>query len=263
MSISPQLLSRAGKAVLLFAAAGIAAKFVKRAKEPSRSPLQRFRHKAVAVARGKKYRNGLNPTEVATRHYLLYFVIPVWIGAGLLDWYWHRKTKIETTSGTEESLIHALMMTEVGLPVFSGLLLQINAGSLLSIIAAYFIHETTAFWDVAYASDHRDVQPREQHTHSFLEMIPFCAVSFMLILHWDQFAALFGKGDTKPDFSIRWKEIPVRPSYIAGALAALGAGIALPYGEEIYRCWQAEKQGLVGTDTPLFVKERVAEKEKV
>jgi hypothetical protein len=57
--------------------------------------------------------------EPATRRYLLYFVLPAWIGAGLLDWQRHRQTKIEETGGTHESLIHALTMAELGLPIRS------------------------------------------------------------------------------------------------------------------------------------------------
>jgi hypothetical protein len=43
---------------------------------------------------------------------LLQFVImPVWAGAGLADWACHRRTHIETTAGTQGSVIHALMMS--------------------------------------------------------------------------------------------------------------------------------------------------------
>jgi hypothetical protein len=61
--------------------------------------------------------------ERATRRYLLYFVLPAWIGAGLVDWQRHRQTKIEETAGSHESLIHALMMAELGLPILMGLFL--------------------------------------------------------------------------------------------------------------------------------------------
>ena len=209
---------------------------------------------ALALARAK-----LNETELATRHYMLSFVVPLWIGAGLLDWYWHRKTKIETTSGTKESIIHAMMMSEAGVAVMAGLFLEVNAGVLLLMLSAFGIHELTAFWDVAYASEHRDVRPREQHTHSLLEMLPFCAVSFMIIMHWDQFLALFGDKRKPARFALEWKKVPLPPAYIRTILAAITGGIALPYGEELVRCWQAEQKGLVGVDTPLYVRERVAE----
>jgi len=50
-----------------------------------------------------------------TRRYLLYFTVPLWVIVGSLDYLCHRRTKIETTSGTLESAIHALMMAEAGI----------------------------------------------------------------------------------------------------------------------------------------------------
>jgi hypothetical protein len=89
----------------------------------------------------------------------LYFTVPLWVVAGSLDYLWHRRTKIETTSGTTESAIHALMMTEAGLPMLLGLLLEINAGVILLMVAAFVAHAGTAIWDVAYAVERRKVTP--------------------------------------------------------------------------------------------------------
>jgi hypothetical protein len=90
--------------------------------------------------------------ERATRRCLLYFVLPAWIGAALLDWQRHRQTKIKETAGTHESLIHALMMAERGRPVLMGLFLEINALVLAVMVATFLVHEATAFWDVAYTN---------------------------------------------------------------------------------------------------------------
>ncbi len=193
--------------------------------------------------------------DVVLRRYLMYFMLPLWFVPGLLDYLWHKRTKIETTSGTEESIIHALMMTEVGLPILAGLLLEINAGVLALMLAAFGIHSLTAIWDVAFAVKRRLVMPREQHTHSFLEMLPFCAVSFAVCLHWEQFLALFGQGDEPAEFLLRWKEEPLPKGYVVAILALIGVLIALPYGEELLRCWQAQQKGLIGTDTPECARE--------
>ena len=45
--------------------------------------------------------------EAATRRFLLLFVLPLWLIAGLADWDRHRRTRIEHTAGTRESIIHA------------------------------------------------------------------------------------------------------------------------------------------------------------
>ncbi|WP_063804001.1 hypothetical protein [Streptomyces bungoensis] len=84
----------------------------------------------------------------ATTRFLLCGLLPGWFLPGPADWVMHRSTRIEETSGTRESLIHALMTAEVGLP--------------------------TALWDVRTAVDSdREVKPLEQHIHSFLESPSF------------------------------------------------------------------------------------------
>lgn len=188
-------------------------------------------------------------TALATRRYLLYVTIPLWVVTGLLDYVWHRRTKIETTSGTTESIIHLLMMSEAGLPMLLGLFLEINAGFLLLMIAAFFAHSATAIWDVAYAVDRRKVEPSEQHVHSFLEVLPFCAVSFVICLHPDQFASLFKSGSHKPDFGLKWKRPPLPAAYIVGSLAAVAIN-GTAYTEELVRCLRAQAKGLTGSETP-------------
>ena len=178
--------------------------------------------------------------ERATRRLLLYFVVPLWLAAGLLDWDRHRRTHIERTSGTRESVIHALMMTEAGVPSLLGLFLDVNAGVLLAAFAALVLHELTAIWDVAYAEARRRVTPTEQHIHSFLEVVPLMAVSFLTVLHWDQARALVGVGPAHADFGLRSKQQPLSARYVGGLLAALGACIVLPYGEELWRCFRVD-----------------------
>jgi hypothetical protein len=108
---------------------------------------------------------------------LQYFVVPLWVTAGIADWWCHRATKIEETTGLKETLIHLLMLGEAGLPVLAGLFLEFDAQVLSWMIAAFFQHEATAMWDVNYAVTEREVTPVEQHVHGFLEMVPLMAVA--------------------------------------------------------------------------------------
>jgi hypothetical protein len=197
-------------------------------------------------------------TETATRRYMMYFMLPLWFVPGVLDYFWHKKTRIESTSGTTESLIHSLMMTEVGVPIVAGLLLDINAGVIALMLGAFFLHAATAIWDVAFAVERRKVLPNEQHTHSFLEMLPFCAVSFIICMHWEQFAALFGCGTEAPRFKMQLKNPPLPTRYVVSILASVFLFIVTPYGEELLRCWRAEQRGLVGRDTPECARELFA-----
>lgn len=40
---------------------------------------------------------------VAMRRLTAYFIIPAWMSAAFLDYIWHRRTKIETTSGSKKA----------------------------------------------------------------------------------------------------------------------------------------------------------------
>lgn len=215
-----------------------------RQSQPNQSP---DAHRAVAS----------NDTGRVTERFLLYLIVPLWVVAGTLDYVWHKRTKIETTSGTTESIIHALMMTEAGLPLALGLVYEVNAGVILLMIAGFFVHAATAMWDVAFAVERRKVLPNEQHIHSFLEVLPFCAVSFVVCLHWGQFASLFGMGDEKPQFGLHSKNPPLPKSYLLAFLAAVGIN-GTAYGEEFIRCLRAQQQGLTGIDTPPAARELYA-----
>ena len=139
--------------------------------------------------------------ETATRRWLAGGVMPLWLGAGLADWHRHKQTRIEDTAGTRESMIHALMMTEAGIPVTLGLFCEVNPGSWLALA----VHGLTAYWDVSYAEERRRVTPVEQHIHSVLEMAPVMATGFLAALYWDQVRALAGFGGGRPDFALRGK----------------------------------------------------------
>lgn len=178
--------------------------------------------------------------ERAVRGLLLGGVMPLWLGAGLADWYLHRRTRIEQTAGPRESLIHHLMFAETGVPVLLGLFCEVNAGVLATGYAATGAHWVTAYWDQAYAEERRRVSPVEQQVHSVLEMSPVTAAFLLTALHWDQARALAGQDSARPRFAVRLKRRDPLPSSARVALlAAVALFGVLPYAEEFLRCWRA------------------------
>jgi hypothetical protein len=178
--------------------------------------------------------------ETAVRNLLMGGVMPLWLGAGLADWYLHRRTRIEETAGPRESLIHHLMFAETGVPVLLGLFCEVNAGVLATAYAATGAHWATAYWDQAYAEERRPVTPIEQQVHSVLEMSPLTAAFLLTALHWDQARALAGLGSSRPRFAIRLKRRdPLTAPARVGLLTAIGLLGVLPYAEELLRCWRA------------------------
>ncbi|MBV0887040.1 hypothetical protein KTQ54_00555 [Komagataeibacter oboediens] len=177
-------------------------------------------------------------TRHVARRVIQYFVIPIWLVSGLTDWWCHRRTDIEHTTGLKESGLHLLMLGEAAFPVLAGLFMEIDVPVLSFMIASFFVHEATAMWDVSYAVTRREVQPVEQHVHSFLEMVPLMAVSLIAVLHWPQVQALLGRRvirSTPP----RLKREPLGLPYALGALGMMAVFEVLPYCEEALRDWKA------------------------
>jgi hypothetical protein len=202
-------------------------------------PVQRPRGATGALPGGVDLRRTLG-IEKAIQRLLLGGVMPLWLGAGLADWYLHRRTRIEQTAGPLESLIHQLMFAETGVPVLLGLFCEVNAGVLATAYAASGAHWATAYWDQAYAEERRPVSPVEQQVHSVLEMSPVTAAVLLTALHWDQALALVGQDSSRPRFGIRLKHRdPLSPSTRAALLGAIALFGVLPYAEEFLRCWRA------------------------
>lgn len=177
----------------------------------------------------------------ALQNVTLYGILPVWLAAGFLDYLYHRKSSIQTTSGTHESMIHALQMTAAGIPTLMGLLLDVNAAVIGTMIAATATHEALTFWDIGYTEPLRRPEPGEQHTHGFLEVVPIMALMSTLSLHPRQTAALFGRGDEPARWSFRFKEPPLSRRYLAGVFAAILVLGVIPYTEEFVRCLRTDR----------------------
>ncbi|MBP8536558.1 diguanylate cyclase [Streptomyces sp. MK37H] len=179
--------------------------------------------------------------EDANRRFLMYGVMPLWFVPAVADWLMHRRTRIEETSGTKESAIHALMMTEAGVPVAMGLLARVNPLVLSVMGGAAVAHGATALWDVTLATGEREVRPVEQHIHSFLEVLPLSAMAFTCCLHWDQVRAALRGGDRPEDWKLLPKDNPLPVRYLAAIGLGIGACVVLPYAEEMRRCLRAAK----------------------
>jgi len=181
---------------------------------------------------------------------MFYFVIPLWLLAGVADWICHRASDIQHTTGAKESIIHLLMFAEAGTALTAALFFEINALIIAVIIAMFALHEATGWWDIHYASTRREITHYEQHAHSFLEVTPLMAALLVIVLHWGQFLALFGQGSEAPRFALELKSPPLPLALSLGTMAAAFLLEILPYLEELWRCLRATGAKLV-PDKPV------------
>jgi hypothetical protein len=177
----------------------------------------------------------MNSFAVSAAETLLMFVVlPLWISAGLADYFCHRATAIEKTSGTAESVLHLVQFALVGFPITVALFMDINAGYFL--LAGLFVvfHHAMAAVDLTYANPKRHIAPREQMVHSVLEIAPITALFLLAVLYWPQVLALFGRGQETPVFEPRVRLLPWHVVFpILGAALVFNL---LPYLEELWRC---------------------------
>lgn len=182
--------------------------------------------------------------DALLRGFLLYVILPAWVFFGFFDYLCHRHTKIEETTGLKETLLHALMGFQIGLPIYLGLFLEVNVLLLLIMLAVLIFHEYVAHYDVKTTYKKREITVWEIHAHSFLEVIPFVIFGLISLLKWDAFMNLI-TFQWKGHMTLEPKAVPIDSKFIFGyMLFMLVVGIA-PYAEEFHRCWRVHRRRMV------------------
>ena len=174
----------------------------------------------------------MSPAEVV----LMAGIIPLWILSGVADWWCHRRTGIERTSGLPENAFHWLLLAEGGVALLAVALLEIDAAVLLVVFAAFLAHEVTTYVELRYTVPRREVRPLEQMVHSFMEILPLAMLGVVAVLAWDQVLALF---QGTAEFALRLKKEPWPVSYLLSVAGAVLLLNVMPMAEEGVRCWRA------------------------
>lgn len=174
------------------------------------------------------------------RYALLYLLVPAWLLVGLADYLCHRAARIEDNAGLHESLLHILMLAELGIGVFAALCLEINAATLWILLLACLAHEITMVTDLHWAEPHRTIAWYEQWVHGMQQAIPWMGLAGVMLLHPIQALAMFGLGDMVPEWRLDWKRTAaLPPGYLMVFIIAGAALIVLPFLDELWRCVRA------------------------
>ncbi len=176
-------------------------------------------------------------TDVLLFNMILYLCLPLWLLMGFADYYCHRKSKIEFTTGMKESIYHAVMGIQIGIPVFLGLFFKINVLLLLLMIVVLIFHEWVAHHDVKYALHKREISIMETHVHSFLEVLPFVIVGLIVCINWPAFVDLI-TFNWANHMSLTLREKPLDFWYVCGYVSLMLFADVLPFLEEFLRCYR-------------------------
>ena len=120
--------------------------------------------------------------------------------------------------------------------VTTPLFFEIDAGVLATMLASALAHEATVILDIGYAKKRRSIPDYEQHTHSFLEVLPFVAVAVTAFLNPDQARALVGVGPERPRFRFRLQHPRLPLAQVAAIVGVTGLLGVAPHVEELIRC---------------------------
>jgi hypothetical protein len=184
-----------------------------------------------------EFDKGLDATAALLQRLLMFGLLPLWLLAGFGDWLCHRVYRIEHDAGTRESLLHWLMLLEMGPALAVALLLEITAAVLALLFVLCLAHELTTWWDLGYAAARRRIPALEQWVHALQLSLPWAGLVSLALIHHGQVLALLGNG--VPDWSLRPKQQPLPLAYLWGVAAAGVLLAALPFAEETLRCRHA------------------------
>jgi len=120
---------------------------------------------------------------------LLWGIYPLWLLAGAGDYWCHRRTHIERTSGSAESWFHLLQFLTLLIAIAAGTLLEPNALVFGAMVVAVLVHTALAYLDVIYTDGKRYISPFEQLVHGFMDVLPLVAVAIFGVLHWQAIGA--------------------------------------------------------------------------
>jgi hypothetical protein len=163
-------------------------------------------------------------------------LFPIWLIAGVVDFWTHQRTGIATTAGVKESILHTVQAVEVGIPVVIVLFLELNPLALSLLVLFALAHTVTAWVDLRYASERRRILPLEQAVHSFLFTLPLFATAILSVLHWPAWASATDSVDA---WRLHWRHPPWQPSVIASVVSLSLIFGLLPALAELRQTWMA------------------------
>lgn len=177
-----------------------------------------------------------------------YGIAPLWLGAGLADWFFHRRTCIESTSGLPESTLHLAMLAQIGIPALAVVFLEINALVLALVLAGLLVHTLTTYADLAYTHPRREIGAGEQMAHCLLAVLPLLAACFLGVFSWPKVLALLGWAVS--DWRVVLRSQPIAPPIWGFMLGIAAIGVGGLNLEEWVRCWRYRRRTAPPAMTP-------------
>lgn len=161
-------------------------------------------------------------------------LLPLWVAAGVADWWCHRRLRIEHTAGWPESALHLAMLAELGIGIVVAALCRVNAAVLVLLFGLCVLHDVTLVIDLAYAERRRRIPPAEQWVHGVQQAMPWACLAVLAVLYHPQAFAAVGAGAMPADWHFVARATPLPPA----AWAVIGVGGAVVWGAFLGEAWR-------------------------
>jgi hypothetical protein len=114
---------------------------------------------------------------------LLWVIYPIWLVAGAIDWFCHRATHIEATSGSTESWLHLAQFLSLAAFLAATVALPFDLAAQIIAVAALVLHTGLSYVDVRYTLKRRYISALEQHVHGFLDVLPWVGCALWILMN--------------------------------------------------------------------------------
>ena len=118
--------------------------------------------------------------------FLLWGIYPVWLLAGAGDYFCHRRTGIERTSGATESWLHLAQFGCLAIAFACAVLVEISVPVFVAMVLLVLTHSVLAYIDARYTEPRRRILPIEQTIHGFMDVLPLVAIALLGAQYWQE-----------------------------------------------------------------------------
>jgi hypothetical protein len=161
---------------------------------------------------------------------IAYGFYPAWLIAGAFDYWCHRRSSIESTSGVVESLYHVAQLATMAIIVLG---IALFAGSLTAfaiVVAAGLCHTVLSYLDVRFTDQRRYISPLEQHVHAVLDIVPLASIALWIVLEWP---------NASGTWRLQWRTPMLSGLQLAAIFISVFVVAGAPVLEELWRTARA------------------------
>ena len=150
---------------------------------------------------------------------------PAWLLAGAFDYWCHRRSSIERTSGATEARYHLAQLATIAVIVFGIAFFEPSRAVFVIVVVTSLVHTVLSYFDVQFTERRRYISPLEQHVHAVLDIVPLAAIALWLVMEWA----------TASSWTIQLRDPMLESSWVIAIIVSVLFVAGCPVLEELWR----------------------------